>query len=178
MGRGRYKTSDEGKTYFITSSAINWLPLFAKPDLATIVINSLNFLHKNQRLIIHAWVLMETHMHLVASSPDMSSEIRNMKAYTGRSIVNYLKTFGPDLFLKQMEICKNKHKTDQDYQVWQEGYHPELIIGESMLSTKIQYVHYNPVKRGYVDHPEHWRYSSARDYMGVDGLVPVQKMAI
>jgi hypothetical protein len=31
----------------------------------------------------------------------------------------------------------------------------------------------NPVKRGYVDLPEHWRYSSARAYMGQDSLLPV-----
>ena len=28
-------------------------------------------------------------------------------------------------------------------------------------------------KRGYVDLPEHWRYSSARDYMGQQSLLPV-----
>ena len=31
----------------------------------------------------------------------------------------------------------------------------------------------DPVKRGYVDQPEHWRYSSARDYLSESGLLPV-----
>jgi hypothetical protein len=34
-------------------------------------------------------------------------------------------------------------------------------------------MHYNPVKRGYVDDPLHWRYSSARNYAGLEGLFPV-----
>jgi len=32
---------------------------------------------------------------------------------------------------------------------------------------------WNPVKRGYVDQPEHWPYSSARNYLGLPGLIPV-----
>ena len=79
MGRSRYKTNQEGTTYFITSSAINWLPLFAVPELAKIVMDSLIFMHENRRMAIHAWVIMETHLHLVASSPDMASQMRNMK---------------------------------------------------------------------------------------------------
>jgi REP element-mobilizing transposase RayT len=176
MGRSRYKTYKDGHTYFITSSAIQWLPLFAMPALADIIINSLIHQHRNGHMIIHAWVLMETHMHLVATSPDMSAHMRNMKAYTAKCILDYLKEKGPDLFLKQMVFYKKRHKVDQDYQVWQEGIHPKQIIDESMLNIKINYVHYNPVKRGYVDKPEHWRYSSARDYAGTEGLVPIVRI--
>ena len=42
-----------------------------------------------------------------------------------------------------------------------------------MMQQKIDYIHYNPVRKGYVDKPEDWRYSSARDYTGQSGLVPV-----
>jgi len=42
-----------------------------------------------------------------------------------------------------------------------------------MLCQKIEYVHQNPVRRDYVDEPTHWRYSSARNYAGEPGLVPV-----
>ncbi|WDN89049.1 hypothetical protein BuS5_02017 [Desulfosarcina sp. BuS5] len=40
----------------------------------------------------------------------------------------------------------------------------------------IEYIYYNPVKRGYVDKPEHWRYSSGRDYIGLKGLVAVKPL--
>lgn len=67
------------------------------------------------------------------------------------------------------------HKTDRAYQFWQEGMHPEWIQNEEMMRQKIEYIHRNPVKRGYVDHPEHWRYSSARNYQDMDGLLEVCK---
>jgi hypothetical protein len=41
------------------------------------------------------------------------------------------------------------------------------------MRQKIAYIHDNPVKRGYVDLPEHWRYSSARNYLGQAGLLEV-----
>ncbi|WP_415228798.1 hypothetical protein [Psychromonas sp.] len=43
---------------------------------------------------------------------------------------------------------------------------PELIQNEAMMLQKIEYIHHNPVKRGYVDQAVHWRYSSARNYEG------------
>jgi hypothetical protein len=44
------------------------------------------------------------------------------------------------------------------------------------MIEKINYIHQNPVKRGYVDKAEHWRYSSARDYQGIDGLLEVERL--
>ena len=44
-----------------------------------------------------------------------------------------------------------------------------------MMIDRINYIHNNPVKRGYVDDGTHWRYSSARDYGGVDGLISIEK---
>ncbi len=62
---------------------------------------------------------------------------------------------------------------DSQYQLWQEGTHPQQILNEEMMRQKLEYIHYNPVKRGYVDDAVHWRYSSARDYVGQEGLMSV-----
>jgi hypothetical protein len=51
--------------------------------------------------------------------------------------------------------------------------HPELIADEEMLKQKIEYIHHNPVKRGYVEFAEHWRYSSAKNYLGESGLIEI-----
>ena len=64
-------------------------------------------------------------------------------------------------------------RSDRSYQLWQEGSHPECIEGDVMLRQKLEYIHNNPVKRGFVDDPEHWRWSSARCYAGCEGLVEV-----
>ena len=42
-----------------------------------------------------------------------------------------------------------------------------------MLKQKLDYIHQNPVVAGFVEEPEHWIYSSARDYEGEKGLIDV-----
>jgi len=37
-------------------------------------------------------------------------------------------------------------------------------------------MHHNSVKREYIDEDEHSRYSSARNYAGVDGLLEVERL--
>ena len=46
---------------------------------------------------------------------------------------------------------------------------------DAIMIAKINYIHHNPVKRGFVDEGKHWRYSSARDYEGIDGLIEVER---
>ena len=59
------------------------------------------------------------------------------------------------------------------FQLWQEGSQPKMIETEVMLRQKLEYIHDNPVKRGYVSDPTHWRYSSARNYARMEPLVAV-----
>jgi hypothetical protein len=75
--------------------------------------------------------------------------------------------------LRLLALHKARHKTDREHQLWQEGAHPEMIEGEAVMLRKLTYIHDNPVARGYVDDPLHWRYSSARNYDGKAGLIDV-----
>ena len=45
-----------------------------------------------------------------------------------------------------------------------------------MMIERVNYIHQNSVKRGYVDEAIHWRYSSARDYEGIDGIIEIDKL--
>ena len=75
-----------------------------------------------------------------------------------------------------MAYHKKAHRTERTYQIWEEGFHPKLIQSDSMMKEKIDYIHHNPVKRGYVEEAVHCRYSSARDYMGIEGLLEVERV--
>jgi hypothetical protein len=47
-----------------------------------------------------------------------------------------------------------------------------------MLRQKLEYIHYNPVRIGLVDRPEDWRYSSARNYLGQDGVLEIDSVEL
>ena len=173
MGRSRYKIIEEGKPHFLTCTTVNWLPLFTNPEIVSIIFETLKFMQENNRLTIYAYILMENHIHFIASSKELSKEVGIFKSYSARKIIDYLKIQNAKDILKLLNFYKLKHKSDRDYQLWQEGSNPKQIINEKMMIQKIEYIHYNPVKRGYIEDPVHWRYSSARNYEGMDGMIDV-----
>ena len=75
--------------------------------------------------------------------------------------------------LEELRFFKLRHKADQTHQLWQESSHPQQIQNDEMMLQKLEYMHHNPLRRGYVDDPTHWRYSSARNYAGMKGLIEV-----
>ena len=158
-GKKQIPGNGRGEVLFHHQQYPSLVPTLAVPSLAAIIIDSLNFLHREGRIKIHAWVLMETHRHLVAISQNMSGETRKAKSYTARRIVDCLKKEGPGFLLDQLRFFRKRHKDQQIHQVWQEGIHPKMIMDERMFGKTIEYVDYNPVKRGYIDSPEQWRYS-------------------
>ncbi|WP_162874045.1 transposase, partial [Pseudomonas viridiflava] len=115
------------------------------------------------------------HLHYVAQAQDLSSCVRSFKSFTARRIVDHLERSNAERVLERLRFTKRAYKTDRVYQVWQEGTHAEVIWSEDVMRQKLDYIHHNPVKRGYVDAGEHWRYSSARDYQGQVGLIDVQR---
>ncbi|MHC1725294.1 MAG: transposase [Syntrophobacteraceae bacterium] len=112
-------------------------------------------------------------LHLLACSRNLSRDIKRFKSYTAKEILTYLQAQKASRLLKLPELFKRSHKVDSTSQVWEEGNHPQIIDTEEVLKQKLNYIHQNPVKRGYVDSAEHWRYSSARNYAGEAGLIEV-----
>ncbi len=48
---------------------------------------------------------------------------------------------------------------------------PIEITDQAMFDKTLEYIHQNPVAAGFVDKPQDWKYSSARDFSGKKGLV-------
>ena len=175
MARSRYKFfPGDTLPYFITATSVNWLPLFSNPEIAKIIFDSLAFLQKEKRIILYAYVLMENHLHLIAAADNLSKELANFKSLTARQSIDHYTAQDNRFILKQLASNKLTHRTDRDYQFWQEGDHPEQIHSQEMFEQKVQYIHRNPVRRGYVDEPEHWRYSSARNFAGLAAILEIE----
>lgn len=173
MGRSRYTIQDEQAPHFLTCTVAEWLPIFANPLAAEIIIDSLAFLHRSERITLWAYVLMENHMHMIASADRLSQEVQAFTSFTAQRLVDTWEETTSYSMLGKLRRAKLPHKRDRMHQVWQGGSHPKILEGGAMIEQKIAYIHDNPVKRGYVDDPRHWRYSSARNYAGESGLIEV-----
>ncbi|ANE55124.1 REP-associated tyrosine transposase [Methylomonas sp. DH-1] len=173
MTRSRYRVLQNPSPHFMTATINHWLPLFTRPATVNIVLDSWRFLQRDSGFQLHGYVILENHLHLIAASADLSRDMQRFKAYTAKKIIAYLQQSGSARVLELLALLKRPHKTESEFQVWEEGNHPQLIETEAVMRQKLDYIHRNPVERGYVDLPEHWRYSSARNYAGLEGLIEV-----
>jgi putative transposase len=169
--RTRYKIIENESIYFITSTTIEWIPVFTKREYFDIIVQSLNYCRQNKGLKLFAYVVMDNHIHLIASAENLSQIIRDFKSFTARKIIEAAKTEERKWLLNQFEFYKKKYKKDSEYQVWQEGFHPQMITKVDILKQKNEYIHYNPVKRGLVGQEDHWIYSSATNYIRDEGCI-------
>ena len=172
MGRSRYTITEPKRPHFVTLTVLHWIPVFTRPDTVNILFDSIRYLGK-EGLKVYAYVVLENHCHFVLQSNALDMDIRRLKSWSAKQLIQYLAQHGVWQILDQLAFYKKAHKADRAYQFWQEGVHPELIQNDEMMRQKVDYIHQNPVKRGYVDEASHWRYSSARDYAGQAGLLEV-----
>jgi len=173
MTRSRYRIFETEYPYFMTCTVVAWLPVFARPQLVEIVLESWRFLQRERDAKIFGYVILENHLHWIAAGPDLSEQVGRFKSYTARRIIDSLEQAGFGTLLQELRFFKLRHKVDQVHQLWQEGSHPQQIQSEEMMRQKLEYMHANPIRRGYVDDPVHWRYSSARNYAGMAELIEV-----
>jgi putative transposase len=166
MGRSRHTIYDQQAPHFLTCTINNWIPIFTRPATVQVILDALTYRQKQRSLKIYAFVILENHLYLIAQSSDLPAEISSFKSWTAKRLLEVLKEQRAERILKQLAFYKKAHKHDREYQVWEEGSHPEQIQSHAMMLQKIEYIHQNPVKRGYVDNPVHWRNSSARIYAG------------
>jgi len=162
--RERYRVTEPGN-YFLTMTIVEWIPVFIGVEACNIIVDSLKYCRAHKGLLIRAFVIMENHIHLIAEAPDLPRVVQDFKRHTAGEIIRHAEATGKAWQLSQFAFHRKPHLSSAR-QVWQEGYHPQRLLSPEMRAQKTAYIHNNPVRRGYVDLPEHWRYSSARNYLG------------
>jgi len=99
----RYRVVEGQGLYFLTFSIVQWLPVFTNQAPCRIVTESLNFCHLNKNLRINAFVIMPTHLHLVAfdeafDGKHLQQTITDFRKFTGRRLADYCAEHSPACF--------------------------------------------------------------------------------
>lgn len=176
----KYKANDTDKAYFITITTVSWIDVFTRLNHKYAIIDSLRYCQQQKGLEIYAYVLMPSHLHMMCRSKEgfvLSDIIRDFKKYTSKKIIQNIKEEPEsrrewllDLFSK---ACVHL-KRDQEYKVWQDGYHAEEISSNKFIYQKLNYIHENPVKDKIVEKPEDYIFSSARNYADLEFLLQIE----
>ena len=162
--RTRYRVLEPQAPHFITSTVVGWLPVFTTAARCQIIVDSLEYCRAHKGLKVHAWVILDSHLHAILAAPDLPRVIADFKRHTARRLIELLEAENADWLLHLMRQWCPGYKTQSDIQFWQEGYHPEALFSDAVMEQKLEYLHNNPVKRGLVAAPEHWRFSSAHEW--------------
>lgn len=77
--------------------------------------------------------------------------------------------------LQMMINAGRKKKNTKGFQLWQHHFHPIQLDSAYLIEQKMEYLHMNPVKAGFVDKPEDYLYSSARNFAGLPGILDLDE---
>ena len=177
----KYKFHNPDGVYFITFSVVNWIDVFTRDRYREIMLDSFRYCQKEKGLVIHAYVIMTNHLHMIISRKGknlMEGIMRDMKKFTSDNIVSAIKNNPTESRKSWMiELFKEegrKNSNNKIYQFWQQDNHPIELTSNKMMDQKLDYIHNNPVKQGFVKKAEDYPWSSMADYLGEAGFIEIE----
>ncbi len=70
--------------------------------------------------------------------------------------------------LKSYSAIRLNRERGKSGKVWQDGYYSYAIRGLKDMEGKVRYLWENPLRKGWVEKPEDWQFSSANDQYEFD----------
>ena len=144
-----------GCFHFVTFSCYRRRPLLGNATAYGVFEHVLEAVREHYGFVVAGYVLMPEHVHLLVGEPSRSSlsvALQVLKQQTSRKL-----------------------KVRGEVQFWQRRYYDFNVHNEVKRVEKLRYMHRNPVKRGLVEKPEDWPWSSFRHYAtGQIGWVEIE----
>ena len=179
----KYKVGDHSTPHFVTFTVVGWVDVFSRETYKEIFINSLKFCIQNKGLLLHAWVIMTNHVHLIISSVSnkIDALVRDIKKFTSKQILVAIMDSSiesrKEWMANMFAYAGRNNSSNKEFQFWKQYYHPVELSTDFRLHQRLNYLHNNPVKSGLVWEPWHYKYSSATDYYtGQKGLIELQML--
>ena len=147
---------------FITITCLEWKPVLKDDRFKDIIIESLTFLSKVNRITVYAFVIMQNHFHMIwqIMGEHKREEVqRDFLKFTSQQILKILRNEKSPMLNQLLVSAK-----DRKYQVWERNSLSIPLWSDKVFWQKLRYIHRNPVKAELCEHEEDYKYSSARFY--------------
>ena len=153
-GLKRYQQTRQ--LHFVTFSCYHRKPLLAEPQARDLFVQTLETVRRWYGFWLIGYAVMPEHVHLLLSEPE------------SKDLALVLQ------MLKQM-VSRNLRPAPAKSPFWQARYYDFNVWSEEKRVEKLRYIHRNPVKRGLVERPEDWLWSSFHHYLtGEEGVVEIE----
>ena len=177
-GLKRYQQTRQ--LHFVTFSCYHRKTLFADPHACDLFVQTLETVRSWYGFWLVGYVVMPEHVHLLLSEPErqnLALVLQMLKQMVSRRLRpaplggrsnREAKLGGPS-------YREAKGGDVQLQPFWQARYYDFSVWSEQKRVEKLRYIHRNPVKRGLVERPEDWLWSSFRHYLtGEEGVVEIE----
>jgi putative transposase len=155
MPKGLVRYQQCGCFHFLTFSCYRRQPLLGTATAYRVFELGLEVVRQRYEFVVAGYVVMPEHVHLLVGEPRRSSLSIALQV------------------LKQQTSRKLKQRGEAQF--WQRRYYDFNVRSAEKVTEKLDYMHRNPVKRGLVDRPENWPWSSFRHYAtGQIGTVEIE----
>ncbi len=156
--------------HFITCSCYRRRALLNTEKRRDLFLAILEETRRKYHFVVHGYVAMPEHFHLLLTEPEIGDPSVVMKVIKQRFARRLHRTWLRPV-VEQMALWEST--TDR---VWQKRFYDFNVWSERKRTENLRYMHRNPVKRGLVERPEHWAWSSFRAYSyGEVGAVRVNQ---
>ena len=151
----------------MTFSVYRRLPLLSDPSIRQFFFDSLARARIRHRFHVWAYVVMPEHVHVLLHPQDeqyrVSTILQAIKQPCARRALAYLRDSRSPLLDRLSGTSR--------WRFWQAGggYDRNLFSPEA-IHKAIEYLHGNPVRRGLVQTPTDWFWSSAGWYAGMQDV--------
>lgn len=157
--RTRYE--HQGHARFLTFSTLDRQPFFNDQKFCNEFADQLMRTRERYGFKLHAWVIMPEHVHLLIfpiGEVEVSKILIGLKRPVATRVLRHWREQGADV----------------PSSFWQPGGgHDRNIFSGEEFAEKIEYIHQNPVKRGFVECSADWRWSSYRAWKNLETLWPM-----
>lgn len=149
---------EPGGTFFFTVVTYERRNLFKQQKACDLFIKSLEHVQKRHTFNVIAYCICLDHIHMIWTLSESDRDYPTR----WRLIKSFFSHHWKDMDgISVPESRRNKHERV----IWQRRYWEHHIRDESDLKNHIEYIHYNPVKHGYVKSAFDWKLSSFEDYV-------------
>lgn len=155
--------------FFFTATNYQWNTLLSDDKHKNIILSTLQFLVKENRVKVFGYVIMPNHLHIIwhlSEGQTKNSTQGSLLRFTAQQIkFEMIKNNSKDL-----NKCKVSAK-DREYQIWERNPLSIEIFSDKLFEQKLNYIHFNPISEKWklANTPEEYLFSSAKYYQtGID----------
>ena len=165
MPSGLKRFYGRGHLHFITASCYRRQPLLGSAWRRDLFVKVLEQVRQRYQLVVVGYVVMPEHFHLLISEPERANPsvvMQALKLGVARRILAARTG-------KRNENQGSLWADTSANRLWQARFYDYNVWSGHKRVEKLRYIHRNPVRRGLVERPEQWRWSSFRAYAYGEG---------